>query len=204
MQQFVVSYISPFNFFGMPTGDRVYMEPNQAYLEGGFPHHIGENIEYQISRQIDQTYYEGFPAEYIGKTVGSMPGHEHVAFNGGKPKKRLTVQEMQASYDKQEIKLTLKEKDSHGFYKNYNKEKGYSWVNEKDIYQIAQEFGTDYTDEERPLYDIRKKQSELPPEQRSVSLPAPGGERKIRITLDPITGKETREEYIDDGSYMNR
>ena len=207
MQQFVVSYTSPFNFCGCPTmQSTAYIEPNQLYVDGGFPHHIGENIEYQISREINQVYYEGWPAEYIGKTVGAMPGHESVAFNNGKPYDRYTVQEMQDWIDSVSgFTFSLKEKLTHSSYVKYNKEHGGAWINEKDIYQIAQEFGTDYTDEERPLYDIRKKQSELPPEQRRLTLPAPGGETKIRITADPITGKEiSREEYIDDGSYMNR
>lgn len=204
MQQFVISYTSPFNFCGSPTmQSRAYIEPNQLYVEGGFPHHIGENMEYQISRDINQTYYEGWPAEYIGKTVGAMPGHESVAFFGGNPRKRFTVQEMQDWIDSVSgFTFSLKEKVTQSSYVKYNKEHGGAWIDEKDIYQIAQEFGTDYTDEERPLYDIRKKQSEMTEDERRLSRSSTG--ELISMDLDPVTGEVKKSTFNNDKSFWNR
>lgn len=204
MQQFVVSYTSPFNFFGSPTtNSRAYVEPNQFYVEGGFPHHIGENMEYQISRDINQTYYEGWPEEYIGKTVGTMPGHESVAFFGGNPRKRFTVQEMQDWLDSVSgFRFSLREKGSNLTFQNYNREHGYAWIFEKDIYQIAQEFGTDYTDAERPLYDIRKKQSEMTPEEQRLTQLGTG--EMISMDLDPVTGEIKKSTFNNDNSFWNR
>lgn len=203
-KQFVVSYTSPFNFMGIATLHRAYIEPNQLYVEGGFPHHIGENMEYQISVLVDKTYDEGFPAEYIGKTVGSMPQDKDkdIAFNGGKPKP-FTLQDMRNFYEGTPgFKMTSKEKLTQSSYVKYNKEHGGAWIDEKDIYQIAQEFGTDYTDEERPLYDIRKKQSEMTEDERRLTNRRTG--EMISLDLDPATGEIKKSTFNNDKSFWNR
>ena len=40
-------------------------------------------------------------------------------------------------------------------FNKFNTEHGNSWVHEQDIYSVAREHGTDYTDEERQLLGLK-------------------------------------------------
>lgn len=154
-----VSYISPFNFAGkVSLGDfGLHSDLNNAALMAGWCHWIGENMEIQYDKTVNMHYKSGWPESYIGKQVNEITEANAIQPYGWYPTvtfRRKSIEEIKASA---RVYFSSDEKvDSKGTaYKHMNEDLGSSWVDTQDIYSVAREHGTDYTDEERQTLVIK-------------------------------------------------
>lgn len=154
-----VSYISPFNFAGkVSLGDfGLHSDLNNAALMAGWCHWIGENMEVQYDKTVNMHYKSGWPESYIGKQVNEITEANAIQPYGWYPTvtfRRKSIEEIKASA---RVYFSADEKvDSKGTaYKHMNEDLGSSWVDTQDIYSVARERGTDYTDEERQTLVIK-------------------------------------------------
>lgn len=158
-QEIKVTYISPFNFFG--TGARVYggtgssfavdTEKNgNIHLGEGWCHWIGKNREVSFTRPYHITYKSGWPDHYIGKSTNELPDGYFYDPN----LRKVTIEEIKPNF-KVEFSTQEKMKSYSTGFIEFNAEHGNSWVHEQDIYSVAREHGTDYTDEERQQLGLK-------------------------------------------------
>ena len=146
-----VKYISPFNFVGRINLGVFHLdvELNKAQLGSGWCHYIGENMECFM---IDGYHYTP-TVECIKKFQELKPEYLPTIYDTAKlysEKPKLTVEEIK-SKGKVYFHTEERVKKSSGI----NKKLGATWVNDQDIFSVAKEHGTDYTDEERQTLVIK-------------------------------------------------
>lgn len=146
-----VKYISPFNFAGRINLGEFHVDDvlNKVHLGAGWCHYIGENMECFM---IDGYHYTPTD-ECIKKFQELMPEYLPTIYNTAKlysEKPKLTVEEIK-SKGKVYFHTEERVKKSSGI----NKKLGATWVNDQDIFSVAKEHGTDYTDEERQTLVIK-------------------------------------------------
>ena len=162
-----ISYISPFNFYGkiMVAGtDASDLTPDtekngNTILRYGWCHWIGKNQEVIYSRSYHKTYKSGWPDYYIGRHVHDITeancDPNYGWFPNNSSLRKVSLEEI-----KNNLKVEFSPRESFDMqhnagYAKLNTENGNAWVHEQDIYSVAREHGTDYTEEERQTLVIK-------------------------------------------------
>ena len=158
-----VTYTSPFNCVlgggSYVLGDfGLYSDRNQ--FTGEWCHWIGENRTVIMDRVLDMRYKSGWPDYYIGKSVKEINETNYdpaygFYMNSETAKTAFGQYTFQEIINKARVIFNNKERADKNKHTTVNNSVEADWIYEQDIYSVAREHGTDYTDEERQTLVIK-------------------------------------------------